>query len=71
MSPLANLPAELVRHVVSQACPPEKWGKYWPFVTRSVDDVKDFLALRLVCSMYSPVPIYWSDPVQTDLVHPS
>ncbi|KAL3484530.1 ankyrin [Aspergillus germanicus] len=55
MTPLANLPVELVRHVVSQSCPPDKWGKYWPFVTRSVDDVRDFLALRLVCKDFNNI----------------
>ncbi|KAL3450782.1 ankyrin repeat-containing domain protein [Aspergillus insuetus] len=52
---LANLPVELVRLVVSQACPPDNWGKYWPFVTRSVDDVRDFLALRLVCKDFNNI----------------
>jgi hypothetical protein len=49
---LSTFPAELIRHIVSQSAPSDGWGKYWPLVTRPVDDVKAFLALRLVCSMY-------------------
>ncbi|KAI9369292.1 ankyrin [Aspergillus egyptiacus] len=49
---LSILPAELIRHVITQASPPDQWGKYWPR-TQSVDDVSAFLALRLVCKEFN------------------
>ncbi|KAL2810734.1 ankyrin repeat-containing domain protein [Aspergillus granulosus] len=52
--PLSSVPAELVYQIVSQTSPPDGWGKYWPS-TRAVDEVKNFLALRLVCKEFDNI----------------
>ncbi|CEL02579.1 hypothetical protein ASPCAL03747 [Aspergillus calidoustus] len=60
---LSTFPAELIRHIVSQSAPSDGWGKYWPLVTRPVDDVKAFLALRLVCKDFNDIVLdYFLDP---------
>ncbi|PYH76982.1 ankyrin, partial [Aspergillus uvarum CBS 121591] len=57
-----TLPAELIRHIIFQSTPPKQWGKYWPS-TRAVDDVKDFLALRLVCKDFNHIILdYFLEP---------
>ncbi|RAH67313.1 ankyrin repeat domain-containing protein [Aspergillus aculeatinus CBS 121060] len=59
---IPTLPAELIRHVIFQSTPPNQWGKYWPS-TRAVDEVKDFLALRLVCKEFNNIILdYFLDP---------
>ncbi|OJJ96414.1 hypothetical protein ASPACDRAFT_46576 [Aspergillus aculeatus ATCC 16872] len=59
---IPSLPAELIRHVIFQSTPPKQWGKYWPS-TRAVDEVKDFLALRLVCKEFNNIVLdYFLDP---------
>ncbi|PYI35941.1 hypothetical protein BP00DRAFT_387712, partial [Aspergillus indologenus CBS 114.80] len=57
-----TLPAELIRHIIFQSTPPKQWGKYWPS-TRAVGDVKDFLALRLVCKGFNHIILdYFLEP---------
>ncbi|RDW78901.1 uncharacterized protein DSM5745_05753 [Aspergillus mulundensis] len=51
---LPTLPPELIFQIVSEATPFEGWGRYWP-LTRSVIDVKNFLALRLVCKEFNNI----------------
>ncbi|KAL4978296.1 ankyrin repeat-containing domain protein [Aspergillus desertorum] len=52
--PFSALPAELIYHIISLIFPSDGWGKYWP-LTRSVNDVKDFLNLRLVCKEFDKI----------------
>ncbi|KAL2853306.1 ankyrin [Aspergillus pseudoustus] len=59
--PLPYLPPEIIHHIVSQAAPPDGWGKYWP-ERRAVHHVRLFLALRLVCREFNKLILdYFSE----------